>query len=497
MRSQLYIDGAWVSPAHGGSFDVINPATEEAIHKAPAGTSEDIDVAVKAARRCFDLEGWPKLSGAERAEYLRKIAAGIRQRQRDLAKLEVMDNGKPFPEADWDISDAAGCFEFYAVLADRLDNTPQETIALPDARFTSKVVHEPVGVAGAIIPWNYPFLMAAWKVAPALAAGCTMVLKPSELTPLTALELGAIVDEAGLPPGVLNIVTGLGAQAGQALIDHPLIDKLAFTGSVPIGSKVMAAAARDIKRVSLELGGKSPLVVFDDADIEQAVEWIMFGIFWNQGQVCSATSRVLVQERIYDRLLARLIEETRKITIGNGFDEGVLLGPLVSEAQHRQVLSSVEAARTAGATIACGGGRPEMPAKGFFVEPTILTDVSLDSDVWREEIFGPVVCVRPFSTEAEAIELANDSRYGLAAAVMSADDVRAERVAASFRAGIVWINCSQPTFTEAPWGGYKRSGIGRELGRWGMESYLETKQITKYAASDPWGWYIKPREAVR
>ncbi len=491
MRNQLYIDGSWVTPAQGKTFDVFNPATEEVIQKVGAGTAEDIDSAVKAARRAFDVDGWPKLSGAERAVYLRAIAAGIRKRQTELANIEVIDNGKPFPEADWDIGDAAGCFEFYADLAEQFDNGAEEAIALPDDRFTSKVVKEPVGVAGAIIPWNYPLLMAAWKVAPALAAGCTVVLKPSEITPLTALELAAIADEAGLPAGVLNVVPGLGAEAGQALTDHPGIDKLAFTGSVPTGSKVMAAAARDIKRVSLELGGKSPFIIFEDADIEQAVEWIMFGIFWNQGQVCSATSRVLVQGGLYAPLLDRLVAETAKITIGGGSKDGVLLGPLVSQRQYDLVKKAIATAKTEGATVAIGGDRPDGLDKGYFLQPTILIDVPLESAAWTEEIFGPVVCIRPFDTEEEAVQLANDSRFGLAAAVMSRDDVRAERVSRALRAGIVWINCSQPTFTEAPWGGYKQSGIGRELGRWGFETYLETKQITKYVTEDRWGWYVK------
>jgi betaine-aldehyde dehydrogenase len=495
MRSELYIDGQWVKPVKGGTCEVINPATEEVIHRIAAATAEDVDLAVTAARRAFDRDGWPKLTGARRASYLRAIAAGIRARQAEIARLEVLDNGKPFPEADWDVADAAGCFDFYAGLAEQLDNNPEEAIALPDARFTSKAVREPIGVAGAIIPWNYPLLMAAWKVAPALAAGCTVVLKPAELTSLTALELAAVADEAGLPAGVLNIVTGAGSIAGQAIIDHRQVDKLAFTGSGPVGSKIMAAAARDIKRVSLELGGKSPFVVFEDADIDKAVEWIMFGIFWNQGQVCSATSRVLVHEAIYGRLLERLVEETNRIKIGNGLDEGTLLGPLVSKRQYDQVVAAIEGARKAGATVACGGTRPEGFDRGFYLRPTVLADVPLDSDAWKEEIFGPVVCVRSFKTEEEAVELANDSRFGLAAAVMSKDDTRAERVAAAFRAGIVWINCSQPTFTEAPWGGYKESGIGRELGRWGLDNYLETKQITRFASEAPWGWYIKPEAA--
>jgi betaine-aldehyde dehydrogenase len=488
MQTELFINGAWVAPVAGGTLPVIDPATEAVVHHIPAATAPDADAAVKAARAAFDHGPWPRMSGAERAGILRAIAQGIRNRLPELARLEVMDNGKPLPEAEWDLGDAAGCFEFYAGLAKELDGEV-EAVALPDARFTAKVVREPVGVAAAIIPWNYPLLMASWKVAPALAAGCTMVLKPSEHTSLTALELGRIVQDAGLPPGVLNIVTGLGAEVGQALVDHPGVDKIAFTGSVPTGARLMAAAAREVKNISLELGGKSPFVVFADSDIEKAVEWIMFGIFWNQGQVCSATSRVLVERSRYMPLLARLVAEAEKITVGNGLEAGTLLGPLVNEAQYRKVLGFIDRAVAAGATLATGG-KADRP-KGYFVAPTILTDVALDAEAWVEEIFGPVVCIRPFDTEQEAIRLANDTRFGLAAAVMSADDARAERVAAAFRAGIVWINCSQPTFTEAPWGGYKQSGIGRELGRWGLDNYLETKQITKLVSDQPWGWYLK------
>ena len=491
MRDRLFIGGEWVAPIRGGSFPVIDPATEEVFAHAPAGTAEDIDRAVKAARKAFDEGPWPRMSGKERAKILRRIADGVTARQDELARIEVRDNGKPLPEALWDIGDVAGCFSYYAGLAETLDESPEEIVPLGDARFSTRVVREPIGVAGAIVPWNYPLLMAAWKVAPALAAGCTMVLKPSELTPLTALELGAIVAEAGLPAGVLNIVTGTGPDAGQPLTEHPGVDKLAFTGSVPTGSKVMLAAARDIKAVSLELGGKSPFVVFADADIEAAVEWIMFGIFWNQGQVCSATSRVLVEESLYPALLERLIAEAAKIRIGNGMEEGTLLGPLVSKGQYDKVLAAIARGRAEGATVAGGGRRPAGLDTGYFLEPTILTDMAEDSFVWREEIFGPVVCVKPFKDEADAVRMANDSRFGLAAAVMSKDRARCERVARAFRAGIVWINCSQPTFTEAPWGGYKQSGIGRELGPWGLSNYLEVKQITAYETDQPWGWYIK------
>ncbi|OXC71763.1 Aldehyde dehydrogenase [Caballeronia sordidicola] len=431
------------------------------------------------------------MSGAERGAVLRRIAKGIRDRLPELAEIEVRDNGKPLPEALWDLGDAAGCFEFYAGLAEQLDENAEQPVTLSDDRFSSVARKEPVGVAGAIIPWNFPMLMAAWKIAPALAAGCTMVLKPSELTPLSALELADIASKADLPPGVLNVVTGLGKDAGAPLSEHTGIDKLAFTGSVPTGSRIMQAAARDIKNISLELGGKSPFVVFDDSDVEAAVEWIMFGIFWNQGEVCSATSRVLVQRGIYERLLERLEQETRKITIGNGLDEGVMLGPLVSRGQYEKVLEAVARGKEEGARLVTGGNRPANLNKGYFMEPVVFADVPEDSWIWREEIFGPVVCIRPFDDEADAVRSANDSRFGLAAAVMSGDLERCERVARAFRAGIVWINCSQPTFTEAPWGGYKQSGIGRELGEWGLNNYLETKQITRYESEKPWGWYIK------
>ncbi|WP_426128220.1 aldehyde dehydrogenase family protein [Pararhizobium sp. PWRC1-1] len=491
MQDRLYIDGAWVRPEKGGTLDVIDPATEQVIHKVPAGTSGDIDKAVKAARYAFDSGPWSKFTGTERAVYLRAIAAKVTEKRDFLARLEVADNGKPLPEALWDIDDVAGCFNYYATLAEELDHHPEETIPLSEPRFSSRVVREPLGVVGAITPWNYPLLMVSWKVAPALAAGCTMVLKPSELTPLTALELGVIAEEVDLPAGVLNIVSGTGMQAGEPLTEHPLVDKLAFTGSVSTGRKVMMAGAQDIKTVSLELGGKSPFVIFADSDIEKAVEWIMFGIFWNQGQVCSATSRVLVEAGIYDAIVSRLCEEAAKIKIGNGMDEGTLLGPIVSKGQYDKITSAIDRARIDGATVAYGGSRPAGLNSGYFLEPTVLTDMSEDSYVWKEEIFGPVVCVKPFKDEDDAIRMANDSRFGLAAAVMSKDVIRAERVAEAFRAGIVWVNCSQPTFVEAPWGGYKQSGIGRELGHWGLSNYLETKQITRFNSDEPWGWYIK------
>ena len=489
MTNAFYVNGAWRMPGSDVVIEIRNPATEEVIHRMPVAAPDDVDAAVEAARTAFDSGPWRTTTGAERAAILRRIADGIAARTRELAAIEVRDNGKPMPEAIWDIEDAAGCFAYYADLAEGLDGEG-EAIALSHPDFRSRVVREPVGVAALVIPWNFPLLMAAWKVAPALAAGCTVVLKPSELTPLSALELPGLMEDAGVPPGVFNLVMGDG-RTGAALTAHPGVDKIAFTGSVPTGRKVMQAAAEDIKTVSLELGGKSPFVVFADSDIDDAVEWIMFGIFWNQGEVCSATSRVLVERPIFDRLLSRLVEEAARIPIGPGDREGVLLGALASEGQYRKVLAAIDKGVADGARLMCGGRRPDGIDRGYFVEPTVFVDAPLDSDLWREETFGPVVCVHPFDTEEEAIRLANDSVYGLGAAVMSADTERADRVARAFRAGIVWVNCSQPTFTEAPWGGYRQSGIGRELGRWGLENYLETKQITRWTKSAPWGWYLK------
>ncbi|WP_280288963.1 aldehyde dehydrogenase family protein [Pseudomonas sp. BN417] len=485
----LFIDGRWVAPKHGNQFSSIDPATEQGIADLAAADEEDVDLAVNAARKAFD-QGWGQTSGSERAGFLEALADELEAHRKALAALEVRDNGKPLPEAEWDVADAIGCFRYYAELARELDERQDQPLDVGDARFSCHIRHEPVGVAGQIIPWNYPLLMAAWKVAPALAAGATCVLKPSELTPLSALELGVAAERVGLPRGVLNIVPGFGGEAGQALALHPGVDKLAFTGSVPTGTRIMAAAAVDIKNISLELGGKSAFIVFDDADIEAAVEWIMFGIFWNQGQVCSATSRLLVQEGIAPRLLERLVDAARDIRIGPGMEEGVQLGPLVSAGQYQKVMGVIAQGKQT-AKLLTGGVRPAHLPIGYFMEPTIFDEPDIRSTIWREEIFGPVLCMKRFKTEAEALALANDSRYGLAAAVMSTDLERAARVANGLRAGIVWVNCSQPTFTQAPWGGMKQSGIGRELGHWGLENYLEVKQVTQYCSDEPWGWYQK------
>lgn len=491
QTTELYIDGAFIKPQAGGSFEAVNPATETVFARIAAGTAPDVDAAVRAARRAFDQGPWPQMPAVDRAAALRRIAQGITDRLKEIAAVETRDNGKPIPEAEWDVGDAAFVFNYYADLAESHEAEGAQSVDVGDEAFSSTVSTEPLGVVGAITPWNFPLLMAVWKVAPAMAAGCTIVLKPSEFCSLSCAILAEIIDAAGLPAGVFNLVTGTGPEAGAPLADHPLVDKLAFTGSVPTGRKVMTAAAAGIRTVSLELGGKSPFIIFDDCDIDKAVEWTLFGIFWNKGEVCSATSRVLVERGLYPALMKRLVEATEAITIGPGDVDGVKLGPVVSKQQYDKVLAAIEAGKTTTARLVTGGGRPAGMETGYYIAPTIFADVPTDAAIWREEIFGPVVCVNPFDTEEEALVLANDSPYGLAGAVMSDDLERCERVASKLRAGIIWINCSQPTFTQVPWGGYKSSGIGRELGTAGFMGFREIKQITRYDNTRNWGWYLK------
>ncbi|XP_071731655.1 aminoaldehyde dehydrogenase 2, peroxisomal-like [Rutidosis leptorrhynchoides] len=492
---QLFVDGEWKEPVRKNRIPIINPATEQIIGDIPAATSEDVDVAVKAARKALKHNGgkeWATASGSYRAKYLRAIAAKITEKKDLFAKLEAIDCGKPLDEAAWDIDDVAGCFEYNADLAEALDAKQNSPIDLPMDTFKCHVIREPIGVVGLITPWNYPLLMATWKVAPALAAGCAAILKPSELASMTCLELGEVCREVGLPAGILNILTGLGPDAGAPLASHPDVDKIAFTGSSATGSKIMTAAAQNVKPVTLELGGKSPIVVFDDVDIDKAVEWTLFGCFWTNGQICSATSRLIVHESIAKKFLDKLVKWAKNIKISDPLEEGCRLGPVVSAGQYEKVLKFVETAKSEGATILSGGQRPQHLKSGFYIEPAIISDVTTSMQIWKDEVFGPVLCVKTFSTEEEAIELANDTQYGLGAAVISKDLDRCDRVTKAFEAGIVWVNCSQPCFSQAPWGGKKRSGFGRELGEWGLDNYLSVKQVTRYISNDPWGWYTPP-----
>nr|ACM67311.1 betaine aldehyde dehydrogenase [Spinacia oleracea] len=489
---QLFIDGGWREPIKKNRIPVINPSTEEIIGDIPAATAEDVEVAVVAARRAFRRNNWSATSGAHRATYLRAIAAKITEKKDHFVKLETIDSGKPFDEAVLDIDDVASCFEYFAGQAEALDGKQKAPVTLPMERFKSHVLRQPLGVVGLISPWNYPLLMATWKIAPALAAGCTAVLKPSELASVTCLEFGEVCNEVGLPPGVLNILTGLGPDAGAPLVSHPDVDKIAFTGSSATGSKVMASAAQLVKPVTLELGGKSPIVVFEDVDIDKVVEWTIFGCFWTNGQICSATSRLLVHESIAAEFVDKLVKWTKNIKISDPFEEGCRLGPVISKGQYDKIMKFISTAKSEGATILYGGSRPEHLKKGYYIEPTIVTDISTSMQIWKEEVFGPVLCVKTFSSEDEAIALANDTEYGLAAAVFSNDLERCERITKALEVGAVWVNCSQPCFVQAPWGGIKRSGFGRELGEWGIQNYLNIKQVTQDISDEPWGWYKSP-----
>ena len=485
VRTYLnYVNGQWVSSASGETFPVYDPSTEEVIAQVASSNAEDTDKAVKAARAAFDSGPWPATTAQDRGRILFRLAEKIRQNAAQLSELECRNTGKPIVEAEFDIADVATCFENYGGLANKVTGNVNPV----PANALSFTMREPIGVAGQIIPWNYPLLMAAWKLAPAISAGCTCVLKPAEQTPLTALEFANWLEEAGLPPGVVNIVNGFGETAGAAIVAHPHVDKIAFTGSAAVGKIIVKSAADTLKRVTLELGGKSPNIFFPDADWEAAVDGALFGVFINQGEVCSAGSRILVEKKIYPKFVEAMAEKAKRIKLGAPLERDTKMGPLVSKEQYDRVSSYLEVGKKE-AKVAIGGGRPKQFGKGYYVEPTIFYDVQNSARIAREEIFGPVASVIPFDGESEAIRIANDTPYGLAAAVWTRDIYKAFRVVKSLRAGIIWVNHMQPTYVEAPWGGYKQSGFGRELGPWGLEEYLETKQVFVNLDEAPIAWY--------
>ncbi len=484
---KMYINGQWVPGSGGNTRKVINPATGETIAIVAEGTAEDADLAVRAARHAFDRGGWAETSARERASLLRKLADRLEERAEEFARLETFNNGKPLREARYDVHDAVDQLRYYAGLATKPHG---QTYDVPDD-IQAMVVREPIGVVGQIIPWNYPLVMAVQKIAPAIAAGCTVVIKPAEQTPLTLIRLFQIIAEIGFPPGVLNLVLGAGETVGAALSHHPLADMIAFTGGTETGIQIMKAAAETVKKVSLELGGKSPNIVFADADFETAVDYALYGIFANQGEVCSAGSRLLLEASLYERFVPELVRRTEKIRVGPGIDPNTEMGPLISEEHMNRVLRYIDIGLEEGATLLCGGKRlTEGPlAQGFFVAPTIFTDTKPNMRIVQEEIFGPVLVIQTFQTEEEAIELANGTRYGLAGAVFTQDAAKAHRVVRKLRAGVTWINTYHPTFNEAPWGGYKQSGIGRELGTFGLDEYLEVKQINVSLNVKPSRWF--------
>lgn len=480
----LFINGEYRDASNGERIEVINPATGELLTTVAKGTREDADAAVEAARKAFETGKWPRQNEAKRARLLNKIAAGMRKRFDELVDAEVLNTGKTVEAAQGQIMQAIQDFEYYA---GAITTWGGKTNPMPNG-FFNYTLKEPVGVCAQIIPWNYPLMMAAWKIAPALAAGCTVVLKPASYTPITAYILADIIKEAGVPDGVVNVLTGSGADIGSYLVEHPGVDKVAFTGETETGKDIMAKASNTLKRVTLELGGKSPNLVFNDCDIDAAVDGSLHGIFYNTGQSCEARSRLFIQEDIYDEFMEKFLEKAAKLRVGDPFDEKTHMGAVISAHQEKVIDDYVQLAKEEGGEVLFGGKRAEVGKEfenGFWYEPTIIGNVTNDMRIAQEEIFGPVVVVMKFKDEKEAIELANDTKFGLGSAVWTKDQARAVRVSKAIQAGIVMVNNTISAFPGSPFGGYKQSGFGRELSEETLDLYMETKSVISYIGEKP------------
>lgn len=485
-----YINGEWVESVSGKKAPTYNPATGEVLAEMTVSTPEDVDLAVAAARTSFyETRDWRDMDSQTRGDILLKIADLIDKYRDELARMESMDMGKPLREAEGDVDDALHCYRYYASMIKAPHGGCYE-VNEGFGKMHSFTIHEPVGVVALISAWNFPFVMGSWKIAPALAAGNSIIFKPASNAVLSNVKMFEILQEAGVPKGAANLILGPGGSVGEALASHKGIEMITLTGSTAVGQSIMRCAASNIKKIGLELGGKSPNIIFADVDLEAAVEWAMIGIFFNQGEVCCAGSRIIIEESIHDAFVKRFAERANAMTLGNPLDNPDM-GPLVSEGQLRDVLGYVQKGIEEGATLVCGGERYTEGecAKGWFMRPTIFDNCTSDMTIVREEIFGPVVTIQTFKTEEEAIALANDTDYGLAGGVFTHQLERALRVVKEVRAGITWVNAFNPTFNEAPWGGYKMSGIGRELGVHGLEEYQEIKQVNINLTPGPAGWY--------
>lgn len=484
----MYINGCWEPAVSGRSREIINPFNQLVIAEVAEGGREDAKRAIIAAREAFESGVWSDLPAVDRSNLLFRLADRITEESEQLARLESLDTGKTLEESRWDMADIAGIFRFYAGLADKDGG---EVINSPIANSESRVVREPVGVCGQISPWNYPLLQAAWKLAPALAAGCTVVIKPSEITPLTTLKITEFIAELGFPPGVVNTILGPGISVGAELAENHMVDLISFTGGMETGKSIMRAASGNVKKIALELGGKNPNIIFADADLDTAVDYALNGVFFHAGQICSAGARLLLEDSIHDRFVDKLMARMAKIRLGDGMQEGTQMGPLISADHLAKVEGYISVAKNEGAKLLLGGSRPESSElkEGFFFLPTLFTGCHGDMRIVQEEVFGPVITVEKFCDEKEAVRLANNTIYGLAAGFWTNNPNRIHRVSKQLRFGTVWINDFNVYFTQAPWGGYKQSGLGRELGRQGLEEYTEVKHIFQNHKPEPLRWF--------